>query len=67
MVLVNVVQQCFVHHKFHSLQIFLEAGSRRNQVCNVAAIQSIIENIGQHLLKKRKQSIFHLKLKGLKP
>ena len=63
MVLVNIVQKCFVHHKFHSLQVFFEAGSRRNQVCDVAAIQGIIENIGQHLLKKRKQSIFHLKLK----
>ena len=60
MVLVNVVQHCFVHHKLHLLQVSLEAVSSGNQVCDVAAIESIVQNISQHLLKKRKQSIFHL-------
>ena len=60
MVLVNIVHHCFVHHTFHLLQVFLEAGSRSNQVCDVAAIESIVENIRQHLLQKRKQGIFHL-------
>ena len=60
MVLVNVVQHCFMHHEFHLLQISLEAASSGNQVCDVAAIESIVQNICQHLLKKRKQSIFHL-------
>ena len=60
MVLVNVVKHCFVQHRLHLLQVSLEAVSSGNQVCDVAAIESIVQNISQHLLKKRKQSIFHL-------